>query len=276
MAQRRPHRLRKGSMSTDMAIPEIVEGELVGQTNLFGTDDPAMVVQKATATADALIQVVKDKQLIKRIGQSDHVLVEAWTLLGAMLGVFPVCVWTRKLEDGWEARVEARTLSGAIVGAAEAECLRGERNWKSSDDYALRSMAQTRATSKALRAPLGFIVTLAGFNPTPAEEMPSLSGPGGHVTQGDPADVPTIAGAHETAPGPENEERRLALGTLESVFKHAKEHGSLPPGHENWDAYLKWYVEGRLKMGLPELRTKATVPQLNELAAYIQDMEIAF
>jgi hypothetical protein len=33
-------------------------------------------------------------------------------------------------------------------------------------------MAQTRATSKALRQPLGFVVTLAGFNATPAEEMP--------------------------------------------------------------------------------------------------------
>ena len=34
-------------------------------------------------------------------------------------------------------------------------------------------MAQTRATSKALRGPLGFIVHLAGFSATPAEEMPS-------------------------------------------------------------------------------------------------------
>ena len=33
-------------------------------------------------------------------------------------------------------------------------------------------MAQTRATSKALRQPLGFVITLAGFDPTPAEEMP--------------------------------------------------------------------------------------------------------
>ena len=35
----------------------------------------------------------------------------------SMLGVFPVCVWTRELEDGWEARVEARTITGATVGA---------------------------------------------------------------------------------------------------------------------------------------------------------------
>ena len=33
-------------------------------------------------------------------------------------------------------------------------------------------MAQTRATSKALRLPLGFVMTLAGLEATPAEEMP--------------------------------------------------------------------------------------------------------
>ena len=46
-----------------------------------------------------------------------------------------------------------------------------EKTWAGRDDYALRSMAQTRATSKAMRQPLGFIITLAGFDATPAEEM---------------------------------------------------------------------------------------------------------
>jgi hypothetical protein len=34
-------------------------------------------------------------------------------------------------------------------------------------------MAQTRAASKALRQPLGFVVVLAGYEATPADEMPS-------------------------------------------------------------------------------------------------------
>jgi hypothetical protein len=50
-----------------------------------------------------------------------------------MLGVFPVCVWTRPLERdgqqfGWEARVEARTRSGELVGAAESQCTRDENH----------------------------------------------------------------------------------------------------------------------------------------------------
>jgi hypothetical protein len=127
--------------------------------------------------ADELNQIIRTKKLSTRIGQTNHVRVEGWTLLGSMLGVFPQTVWTRPVMEGeekvgWEARVEARTRDGALVGAAEAECLRSEKTWRSRDDYALRSMAQTRATSKALRQPLGFVVSLAGYDPTPAEEMP--------------------------------------------------------------------------------------------------------
>lgn len=154
-------------------LPAVVEPAPV---NLFRTEDPAEVIQRATAIAEQLKDVLVKQNLISNIKGREHVRVEGWTLLGTMLGVFPVLEYTRKIEDGWEARVEARTLSGAVVGAAEAECLRSESTWKSRDDYALRSMAQTRATSKALRQPLGFVVSLAGFDPTPAEEMPRGGG----------------------------------------------------------------------------------------------------
>ena len=46
-------------------------------------------------------------------------------------------------------------------------------SWAKADDYAIRSMAQTRATSKALRMPLGFVMELAGFDATPADEIPT-------------------------------------------------------------------------------------------------------
>jgi hypothetical protein len=150
--------------------------EIAPTATLWGSDDLDQVIEQATKVARTLEQVVRQQGLIVRIGQSDYPRVEAWTFLGSLLGVFPVVEWTRPvLEDsiavGWEARVEARTRAGEIVGAAEAECLRSERSWAKRDDYALRSMAQTRAVSKALRLPLGFVMQLAGFNPTPAEEM---------------------------------------------------------------------------------------------------------
>ncbi len=141
------------------------------QVTLFGTNDPAAVVEAATAAAKPLADVVRKQGLIVKIGQGEHVLVDGWTLLGSMLGVFPVVVETNQLENGWEATVEARTLAGAVVGRGDSMCLRSEQRWAGADEYAIRSMAQTRATSRALKGPLGFVMKLAGFESTPAEEM---------------------------------------------------------------------------------------------------------
>ena len=59
-----------------------------------------------------------------------------------MLGLVPVPVWTKPNEtgDGYVARVEARTLDGRVVGAAESECSRA-RALEDRKPYAIRSMA---------------------------------------------------------------------------------------------------------------------------------------
>lgn len=148
-----------------------------GYQPLFKAGTPDMIVASATSHANALAHVIEQKRLYKQIGGKKHVYVEGWTLLGSMLGVFPVCVWTKLVTAengatlGWEARVEARTRTGEVVGAAESQCLRSEKTWAGRDDFSLRSMAQTRATSKALRMPLGFVMVLAGYEATPSDEM---------------------------------------------------------------------------------------------------------
>jgi hypothetical protein len=125
--------------------------------------------------ADRLIDVVRDRKLVARIQGRDYLTAEAWQVVGGMVGVLPVVVWTRPNEtgDGYVARVEARTLSGQVVGAAEAECSRAEKVWRDRYPSTLRAMAQTRAVSRALRAPLGQIVALAGYDAAAAEEMPT-------------------------------------------------------------------------------------------------------
>lgn len=85
----------------------------------------------------------------------------------------------------WEARVEIRTASGVVVGIAEAECSRAELSWMSKADPAVRSMAETRAESRAYRRAVGWLMAIAGYNPTPAEEMPSQEAP--QDPFGDPA-----------------------------------------------------------------------------------------
>jgi hypothetical protein len=73
----------------------------------------------------------------------------------------------------WEACVEVKMPNGLVVGRAEAMCSRAESSWMSKADPALKSMAETRAASRAFRHACGWIVAIAGYNPTPAEEMPT-------------------------------------------------------------------------------------------------------
>jgi len=111
----------------------------------------------------------------KKTGRkSEHLTIGLWQTLGALLprAVTAIPEWTRAIENGYEARAIVQTLDGRTIGAAEHQCDRSEGFWKYQSDGAIRSMAQTRAQSKALKGALGFLVVLAGFNPTPAEEMP--------------------------------------------------------------------------------------------------------
>jgi hypothetical protein len=159
------------------------ELDLLPNADLFRGSDPAAVLASVTELARELKGTLAAGGMIKKIpskrGVSEHVTIDGWQTCGALVGVSPYVVWSRPLDGddtdsiGWEARAEARTVDGRVVGAAEAMVTRDEKNWVTSDDYAMRSMAQTRAMSKALRGPLGFVVALAGMSATPAEEMPA-------------------------------------------------------------------------------------------------------
>lgn len=147
-------------------------------TTLWGTNDPAQIIERASNIATALAKVIRAKKLMVKIKGREYVRIEGWTLLGSILGVYPVCIFSQPIgppgaPNGYEARVEARTRDGRIVGAAEAQCSREEKSWSDRDDFALRSMAQTRASGKVLRIVLGFVMVLAGYEATPEEEMPS-------------------------------------------------------------------------------------------------------
>lgn len=168
-------------MPPELEQPEVVEGELLPDVyeppalpvTLFGSD-PRQARDRMVELADVLMELVRSKKLVVNINRGEHLTIEAWTTLGALVGVHAAIVWTRVNEsgDGIVARAEARTLAGALVGAAESECSRVERKWKTAEPYAIRSMASTRAMSRALQAPLRHIAVLAGFEGTSAEEMP--------------------------------------------------------------------------------------------------------
>jgi len=258
-------------------IAEIVEGELAQvPANLFGTSDPVAVVEQSSKIASALADVLKKKGLAKKISGREFVLVEGWTLLGTMLGVFPVVQWTRKLEDGWEARVEARTLNGQIVGAAEAECLRSEKNWGNRDDYALRSMAQTRAVSKALRGPLGFIVQLAGFSPTPAEEITPDESLSESEPQSPRSQPPGGAsrGSAEKPSGSESDQSVTKKAARERLGFALKDLAAVPvPADvtfDNWADFAQSAMKERYGV---DTSSKLSVAQLDDLTSYLRGFD---
>lgn len=215
---------------SDLPIVDAETGELlpVQAVTLFGTDEPREVVLRAKAHADALADVIKERGLCTTIQGKAYVHVEAWALLGSQLGVFAVCEDVQPVElegvFGFKATVKAVTRHGEIVGRAVAYCMRDEPTWSDNPisksgrklerrtAHALAGMAETRATSRALRKPLGFIVQLAGYQATGAEEMPVGEAGGGESRPsqhgvGDPGDAP--ASPTDVPPALQTDEPRL-------------------------------------------------------------------
>jgi hypothetical protein len=205
---------------------------------LFRTDDPVEIIEQASRVADALKGILTRQGLTAKISGRDHVLVEGWTTLGSMLGVFAVKEWVREtpwpehtpealkpqqlrgLSFGYEASYRAQRADGTVIGGAEAECKRTESSWKNRDDYALKSMAQTRATSKALRVPLGFIVTLAGYEATPEAEIPTGAP---DAAAGPPIGIETASNIMALI-GDQLADNRLAPGDLPGLFAKIGAH----------------------------------------------------
>lgn len=141
---------------------------------LLGADNPAELISAASAVATELKKVVIDAKLSQNIQGKEYVKVEGWTTLGMLLGLLPREVSTEAKDDGsYVSTVAFCRPDGSIVTQASAEC--GDETdgkWAQRPPYARRSMAQTRATGKAARLAFSWIMALAGYAPTPAEEMP--------------------------------------------------------------------------------------------------------
>lgn len=146
-------------------------------------DTPAELVKRAHAQALALTDVAKNntRQMVAEISGHKYLQLEAWQVLGKFNGTSPVVAWTREVREGeellgYEARVEVTDVrSGRVVSSAESLCgvdesvARGQAGLARRN--AARSMAQTRAASKALRLAYSYIAVMAGYKPTPSSEM---------------------------------------------------------------------------------------------------------
>ena len=144
-------------------------------------ETPVEMVERASKVATALSRVVNEQKLYTVIQGKKFVHVDGWETLGAMLGIVAREVPRSVIEHengDFEASVELiRVSDGAVIGFGSALCgcdevdRSGKRTWGNRARYARRSMAVTRAAGKAFRLSLSWIMRLAGYEPTPAEEM---------------------------------------------------------------------------------------------------------
>lgn len=139
---------------------------------------PEIVLQEAARAAQALRDVIERKPNKVVINGKTFLTFEDWQTLGRFYGITVAARATNYLEQGrvrgYECHAEAIRADGQVIGAAQAMCMDDEQKWQDKPLYQLRSMAQTRAQAKALRGVLAWVAVLAGYNPTPAEEMDSV------------------------------------------------------------------------------------------------------
>lgn len=144
----------------------------------FDLAKPTQAIQVAKILQD----FVKANNLTANIQGKQYPLIEAWTFCGSQFGLIPIvksldCLsasnpMTGDAEIKYRSEVEVMNVAtGQIVGRGIAICSNREYSKKKFDEYAIASMAQTRATGKAFRIPLGWLMKASGFEATPSEEM---------------------------------------------------------------------------------------------------------
>lgn len=195
-------------MSSKPAVPqpEVIESQAIvvappEPPAMTVARPPQQVLAEAQEAARALAQVIGNKKKKVMFGGEQYLEYEDWLTIARFYGV------TAKVDEaeyveygdqhGFKAHASAiMNPSGQVLSAAEALCLDSEPNWAKKPLFQLASMAQTRAAAKALRNVFSWVVVMAGYRPTPAEEMDS-------VIDKPPIQTPQRASARPAVPEPE-------------------------------------------------------------------------
>lgn len=153
--------------------------ELVTTKEQLPVLTPDEVVENATNQAKLLMDIVEKTQCFQEIGDKKYLQVEAWETIGAFNRVHAETEGIRPIiQDGKVTGYEAHVQlwrDGVVTGGAIMPCYFSENCCKGKEGdakhKACMSAAQTFATSKAYRMNYSYVAILAGYQPTPAEEM---------------------------------------------------------------------------------------------------------
>ena len=150
-------------------------------TALF-SHDPEQAFIEAQRIVSVVAKRCTGPGYLVNIKGKQYPKIEWWTTVSASLGLFPQVVFAQRLDRDDEIAYEAKVAvyrHNQIVASGEAMCSNREERWSHADEYAIKSMAITRASGKAYRIPLSFLAVMAGLEATPAEEIPVV----GHSRQ---------------------------------------------------------------------------------------------
>jgi hypothetical protein len=153
---------------------EIKDNKLVKKSRIESYD-----IAKSDETmhlAVDLAKFIKENRLFQNIQGKEYVNVEGWQYAGSRLGILPVVEQVTNMSTDTELKYQAKVnllnlRTEQVVGAGFAICSNKEQGKKYYQEFAIASMAQTRAIGKAYRNALAWIIRAAGYEPTPAEEM---------------------------------------------------------------------------------------------------------
>lgn len=126
-----------------------------------------------------LKKFIQEQKLSVIISGKQYVLVDGWKFAGLNFGIVPIASEPKDLSKDLEIKYSCtcdlvNIVSDKKIGYGFALCSNKEKMKKHFEEYAVASMAQTRAISKALRNSIGFVMTAAGFESTPAEEAEGI------------------------------------------------------------------------------------------------------
>jgi hypothetical protein len=114
--------------------------------------DPDKVIEEAIAVSKKLKEIVVKTKASIKLGESEHLKIEAWQTLAHFYGLMGKVRETRFVEFGNVSgfHVFADLLhmrSGKIVSSAEAMCLDDEEKWSSRPKYAWAYLKRSGGTS---------------------------------------------------------------------------------------------------------------------------------
>ena len=222
---------------------------------------PAGVMGRGAAVAAACRQIVLSTTMDLR--GKKYIRAEGWQALAAANGLSPRISMVEEMTNG-DIRAVCdliRLSDGETVASSEGFVGTDEPMWQNRPRYARRGMAQTRATSRACRSALAWIVPLldADLSTTPAEEMEEAA-PVSKAKAKAPQITTFVQEVVEAATVVPELPTKGALERILSLYRQATAAGVV--GANYWDLVREDYAIKTLKVS--EGLTAAQVAEIED------------